>query len=116
MKQIPFFKFYRSLDEIKTNIWTKHGEGSIHGIPESTLWEQDYTPNIGDIKYWEQVYQDPGNLGIFIAHDPLVELYMVVYYPIMGNELKNIETFYGKNASDSIRTLLSKLNIQLTPS
>jgi hypothetical protein len=114
----PFFKFFRTTDEILSFIWNDYGVGGVNGQPVKTLWNKDTCPTVCDIKFWEQLYHEPGNLGIYAAHDPFVELYIIVYYPIVDSNFNGITEYYGDTAVEDILDISNKLGIrlELTPS
>ena len=64
-------------------------------IPSMTEWHYGAEISIDKIKYWEKVYFKSGDLGIYAAHDPYVEYYIIVPYFFINN----IETYYGVNAA-----------------
>lgn len=109
----PFFKFYRSTDEIFLYVWNEYGAGKINGVPDQQGWHNNSYPTIETIKFWEHLYQAPGNLGIFAAHSPLVEFYMFVYYPLVNNPARSIKTFHGKDAVDHTLYHADRLGITL---
>lgn len=114
----PFLKFFRSFDEISLYAWEDLGFGSIHAVPESISWDGDIPINFEDIKLWEHIYQDAGNLGIFAAHSPCAEIYMVVFYPILGKTKDAIKIFSEGDAVNDVVNFAKSLgiNLNLTPS
>ena len=112
----PLIKYYKTYQEIIDCIWCEHGEGKLFGIPEKRSWNSDTTPDIADIHYWEEVYQESGNIGIFVAHDPFVELYLIVYYPLLTTSIGGIEKLYKLDDLLSVTDRLGlNLRTTLTP-
>ena len=116
----PFFKFFRTFDDILLYIWDDTGIGSINGHPIKASWNSNNPPTMRDIKFWEQLYHEPGNFGIYAAHDPFVELYIIVYYPIVDSNFNGITKCYGDNAIEDVLDISNKLGVrlelELTPS
>ena len=116
MKQ-PFFKFYRNTEEIFLYSWLDFGSGLINVVPEKSKILPASLFDFKDIKYWEQIYHEPGNIGIYAAHDPHVEFYCIVYYPLHNENLSGIQTFYGDDAVEKVLDVAKQLgiNLKLTP-
>jgi hypothetical protein len=114
---IPYFKFFRTLEEILTYMWTDVGIGTINGVPEKTIWNNSKFPSINDINFWEQIYHEPGNIGIYAAHDPFVEFYIFVFYPIADDSYRGFVKFSSKTGIDDVVSLGKNLGIclKLTP-
>jgi thiol-disulfide isomerase/thioredoxin len=69
-------------------------------------------PSIADIEIWEEIYYEPGIIGVYAAWDPYCEFYLV-YYPILSETNFHSLTFLGVDASDKVQKLLAKYDIQL---
>lgn len=106
-----FFKFFKTYSDILEFCWDKFGSGDVNGCPEQSVWIKNTDPKVCDIEYWEQIYHDPGNFGIYAAHDPLVEFYIIVYYPIADNSFNGILEFRGESAIDKLLMVTDRLNV-----
>ena len=115
----PLLKLYRTFEEILDSVWEEYGSGKVYGIPEKRLWSKNSAPTVEDIKFWEQIYHEPGNVGVYAAHDPHIELYMIVYYPILDSKFNGIQLFYGDTAIEQLFKVTDSLEIvieqELTP-
>lgn len=109
----PLFKFYRTLDEIFSFCWNENGYGKINGRPDKSLWSNTLPPEIRHVKFWEQIYHEPGNIGIYASHDPFVELYIFVHYPIANKNLYGIQKFYGPAAVSEVYNYAKQCGIEL---
>lgn len=95
------------------NPWEEFTDRIIKKIPPR--WNRDENITIKDVVMWEQVYHQPGNIGIYVAHSPQEEFYLVVH-DLFTDTSAGIKTFYGPNAVDSILNLAKKLDISLSTS
>lgn len=112
---MPYFKFFRTLNEIITYSWSNIGYGKVNGVPVQSIQLEKYDLEIVDVKYWEQIYHAPGNIGIYAAHDPLVEFYIVVSYPMANYSFEGFVKFYGNCAIEDLLNFSNSLGINLTP-
>jgi hypothetical protein len=69
-------------------------------------------PTIYDISLWEQIYYEPGFIGVYAAYDPYVEFYMITYNFFI-DKAKGIETFFGADAVDKVIDKTKKLGVDL---
>jgi hypothetical protein len=109
----PFFKFFKTYSDILEFCWNEFGFGDVNGCPDQSVWDKNTNASICDIRYWEQIYHDPGNFGIYAAHDPLVEFYIVVYYPVVDDNFNGILEFQGDSAIEKLLMFADKLNVSL---
>ena len=49
-------------------------------MPKQYEWLKTTNPTFLDIQLWEQVYKQPGNVGVYAAWSPFVEFYIIVHY------------------------------------
>ena len=109
---------FKSTPNILENPW-KHGVPNITytSPPPKTEWNYDRDPTIHDIILWEQIYYEAGNIGVYAAWDPYVDLYMVTYN-LFINLPAGIKCFYGKDSIDKIikiaKDIGTDIEIQLT--
>jgi hypothetical protein len=78
-------------------------------IPAMTAWYYVDEISIDKIKYWEKVYFKSNDLGIYAAHDPYVEYYIIVPYFFINN----IETYYGVDAAVRVYNRAKDIGINL---
>jgi hypothetical protein len=103
---------FRTLTEILENPWktvnTAHAELTGGELPPNYTW--DYTNNIKytEIDIWEQIYFQPGNIGVYAAHSPRIEMYIVVYHLF-----QQVEVFYGADSANKVWDRMSEFNIKL---
>lgn len=110
---MPVFK---STSEILNNPWKdvsveyKHVTGNEP--PTNHEWNYQNDVTVDDIKVWEQLYFQPGNIGVYAAHSPRIEFYMIVYNLFL-NTPNGMQTFYGAGAEKKMIEQLNKLKITL---
>jgi hypothetical protein len=104
---------FKTTQEILTNTWDcQVRETTVH-LPPKILWNQNSELTMEDVELWEQIYYQPGNVGIYAAWTPYAELYIVVYDLFMVQK-QSIEIFKGSGASDNVFKKASKLGIDLS--
>lgn len=105
------FKTTREIlkNDALTNIQSSHP--SCH-LPPRLDFLYDKQIRIKDIELWEEIYRQPGNIGIYIAWSPYAEFYMIVYELFLGTGYET-ETFYGQGAAESVFKKSKSLGIIL---
>jgi hypothetical protein len=81
-------------------------------LPPQLDWDYTRTATLKDIALWEEIYRQPGNIGIYAAWSPYAEFYMIVYELFLGTSYE-LETFYGKGAAENIFKKAKSLGITL---
>lgn len=103
----------KSTYQIINDYWSNVEDIKIQKYP--LHWSGNDPITFKDVVIWEQVYHQPGNIGIYIAHSPREEFYAVIY-DLFSKENAGIKTFYGNTAVADIMNLAEKLGISLTES
>jgi len=103
---------FRSLYEILNYPWevvnTTYAHLTGHEYPPNYTW--DYTNDISytEIETWEQLYFQAGNIGLYAAHTPRIEMYIIVHHLF-----QKVEVFYGADASNQVWDRMSEFDINL---
>jgi hypothetical protein len=71
-------------------------------------WLLDRRPMFEDVKIWEQIYFQPGNIGIYAAWSPYVEVY-AIYYGALGY----LEKITGLDAGKKVYDIATNIGITL---
>ena len=100
----------KSTYQIINDYWSNVEDTKIQKYP--LQWSGNDPITFNDVVIWEQVYHQPGNIGIYIAHSPKEEFYAVVY-DLFSKEDAGVKTFYGNTAVADIMNLSEKLGISL---
>jgi hypothetical protein len=100
---------FKSTYEVLNCPWEEKCPTQINKIPPS--WKEDKI-EIDNVVIWEQVYHQPGNVGIYVAWSPMAEFYLIVY-DLFSKTSAGIKTFSGPDAIPNILALAKKLNIEL---
>jgi hypothetical protein len=104
---------FKTTQEILSNPWdTQIRETTVH-LPPKIRWDKLENMSISDVELWEQIYYQPGNVGIYAAWTPYAELYMIVY-DLFADEEKTIKTFIGNTASNDVFKKAQELGIDLS--
>lgn len=107
-------KFISTID-IKNNSWQiRNYDKNFNSTPPSDKWLFDSLPQINDIHIWEEIYYDPGVIGIYAAWDPYCEFY-IIDYPFIKDTDKRFQLFHGFEASGKIQEIVKSYGI-LIPS
>lgn len=81
-------------------------------LPTSTPWPADQEISISDVIIWEQLYYEPGNIGIYVAYNPYAEFYLITHNLFLNTDYK-FEEFSGKDAAQKCYDRASELGIKL---
>jgi len=106
---------FKSTYQILNNPWKEDVSNINHNstiVPPSSPWSKDRPIGLGDVQLWEQIYHEPGVIGVYAAWQPKDELYLVTYNFLL-NEKTGYELFYGDGCVDNIIKELSLLGIEL---
>jgi hypothetical protein len=98
---------FRTLSEITDNPWTSGTEST--SLPLQEEWLSSVPATLENIDTWEQVYSQPGNISVYAAWSPYVELYIIVY-PVFLESNYGIEIY---TSSEKTSERLSEFNIHL---
>lgn len=102
---------FKSTHEVLDCPWEKKESLTPSKIPPK--WDCDESITFNDVVIWEQIYHQPGNLGIYVAWSPMDEFYIVVY-DLFTNIPEGIKVFKGDNAVQDIISLANKIGIELS--
>lgn len=106
---------FKSTYQILNNPW-KEDVPNIDPFPvvkpPHTRWENTTQIGINDIKLWEQIYYEPGVIGVYAAWDPHEEFYLVTYNFVL-TENSGYKTFTGDNCVDTVIAELRTLGVEL---
>jgi hypothetical protein len=105
----------RTFDSIIENVWGDKDSGNCitntsSPVPLYEEWDYNKKVDILDIKIWEQLYHDPGNLGLFASWSPYIEYYILIYYPFLDTDA-GIVTYYGKDACYDVAAVMREISI-----
>ena len=80
--------------------------------PKKYEWLETCDPKPCDIKFWEEIYCEAGNLGVYAAYSPFVEMYLIVHLTVLEHKFSQ-ELFYGPAAEHEIIERCKDLGIVL---
>jgi hypothetical protein len=101
---------FKSTYEIINSPWGETNDVAVSKIPP--IWNSERAISIDDVVVWEQIYHQPGSIGIYVAWSPHAEFYLVAY-DLFTKTTAGFKTFSGPNAITEIQQLTSELNIEL---
>jgi hypothetical protein len=106
---------YKSTAHILANPFEKNPadvDVSFFYPTEGTDWDYTKTVSIYDVKMWQQLYYVAGGVGVYVAHIPKIEFYMITYN-IFIDKPAGVETFYGPHAVADVISRAKELTINL---
>jgi hypothetical protein len=106
---MPIFK---TTSNILSKPWDNNYSNQIQELPLKEEWLKSSVPTFKDINTWEQIYYQPGNVGIYAAWSPFVELFIIVHDLFLASEA-GVEVFAGGDASENARYRASQLGISI---
>lgn len=90
--------------------WIKKEDRPVTKKPPK--WQKQESITIEDVVMWEQIYHQPGHVGIYIAWSPMEEFYLIVY-DMFSKIPAGVKTFSGPNAVFEVLNIAKKLDIDL---
>jgi hypothetical protein len=99
----------------KTNkeIFSRWGTSSgLTTVSKKYEWVETRIPEIKDIDYWEEIYCEPGNIGVYGAYSPFVNLFVIIHLSLAESQC-GIEQFYGLDAEMEVVNRCKDLGIVL---
>lgn len=106
---------FKKTTDILSNKWAKDNDFLVNEFPKKYEWLKNTPMTFDDVDVWEQIYHQPGNIGIYAAWSPYQEIYIIVYNQFMNQEY-GIEIYEGSNASSQVLHRAKEFNIELTES
>jgi hypothetical protein len=79
--------------------------------PTQKNWNSQTIPSFEDVEYWEELYFQPGNIGIYAAWSPYVDLYMITYNLFINDS--GVVLYSGPTAAKEVWMKANELKIQL---
>ena len=101
---------FKSTRYILDNPWAVEIFSDSLASPPNSRWTHQKAPTIEDIELWEQIYYQPGNIGIYAAYEPYAEFYLLTYNLFIDTP-QGIETFYGPQAEQKLWQKIKSLKI-----
>jgi hypothetical protein len=104
---MPIFK---TTNDILSKPWSDSSLYQTQELPIKEEWLKTNLPTFDDIDTWEEIYYQPGNVGIYAAWSPYVELFIITH-DLFLNQLSGIEIFSGGDASENAKHRARQLGI-----
>lgn len=105
---------FKTTREILTNdsLINNQSKNNSPELPPRLDWDYSKEIKLKDVELWDEIYRQPGNIGIYVAWSPYAEFYMIVYELFLGTGY-DLETFYGKGAAENVFKKAKSLGIIL---
>ena len=101
---------FKSTRYILDNPWAVEISTDSVATPPNAVWKDERSPTIEEIDLWEQIYYQPGNVGIYAAHEPYADFYLLTYNLFMDRP-EGIQTFSGPQAEKQLWQKIKDLKI-----
>ena len=124
---MPFFKSTYNILKIvdEDELWEdRRVEVDRQWIPPTVDWDYQREMKIEDVDIWEVIVEGSNGLGVYAAHTPYAEFYMVTTGVDLTNRQrvingkpyddKLIETFYGQGAQARAYKLALELKLPIS--
>jgi hypothetical protein len=101
---------FKSTYEIINEPWKDYADTTVSKRPP--LWHNEREISVDDVVVWEQIYHQPGNIGIYVAWSPFEEFYLISY-DLFAKSSAGIKKFTGNSAFIEVQKIAEKFNILL---
>jgi hypothetical protein len=81
-------------------------------LPTSTQWAENREITVNDVILWEQLYYEPGNIGVYAAYNPYAEFYLITFNLFLNSDAR-FEEFVGDDAAQKCYDRAVELGIYL---
>lgn len=116
--KVKYLMIFKSTYQILNNPW-KEDVPNIDPYPSvcppSTSWKNQHPIKLNDVELWEQIYYEPGVIGVYAAWNPKDELYLITYNCFLGED-GGYKLCYGNTAVDNIIEELRLLEVNISVS
>lgn len=89
-----------STSEIFKNPWGEIEKESSYPKRTPSKWLEETDYRFEDIRLWEEIFYQPGLIGVYVAWDPYEELYIIVHNLHLTK--KYVEIYQGIDAVEEI--------------
>lgn len=103
-----WFKHFIYKDEIFTHVWRSENNFRLNGVP--IVKSNKKVENISDVDVWKILYYEPGNVGVYRAHDPNCEL-LIIVHELFIEDQETIEIYHVPSQFKEIIDRLDSLDI-----
>ena len=103
---------FKTTQEILKLPWRDQDLSQVINRRKPENWHQLRELTIDDVVLWEEIYYQPGNVGIYAAWSPYADYYIITY-DLFLNTPYSMETFYGTNAVNEVYYKSKELGIDL---
>jgi hypothetical protein len=100
---------FKTNEEIFSRWGTSNGSTTVSKKYE---WVENRIPEITDINFWEEIYCEPGNIGVYGAYSPFVSLFVIIHLSMIESQC-GIEQFCGLDAEMEVVNRCKDLGIVL---
>jgi len=105
-----WFKHFIYKEELFRCVWRSDDNYRLTGIPQIQSNIKPYS--LDDVNVWQILYYEPGNIGVYKAHDPCCDLLIIVHELFI--EVKDTIEMYNVNIEyDKIIKRLEDLDIKV---
>ena len=73
---------FKTIEQIKQDIWSNSSDEILDPLKfpkQNLLYDKKRSYSVEDIECWQEIYYQPGNIGLYAAWSPYVECYIIVH-------------------------------------
>jgi hypothetical protein len=98
-------------EKILSSSWNKD-KNEVFPLRTPARWLGSVSLEFDDIKLWEEIFYQPGLIGVYASWDPYEEFYIIVH--LLHLDKQFIETFVGEAASNLVVERCKLFGIELS--
>jgi hypothetical protein len=100
-----------TIEQILSNSWNET-KNEVFPMRTPAKWLESKTLELDDIKLWEEIFYQPGLIGVYASWDPYEEFYIIVHNLHLHHNF--FETFVGASASNLVVERCKLFGIELS--
>jgi hypothetical protein len=97
-------------EQILSSSWNEN-KNEVFPLRTPARWFGTTPPGLDDIKLWEEIFYQPGLIGVYVSWEPYEEFYIIVH--LLHLDKQFIEVFYEDDAVDRVLERCKYFNIML---
>ncbi len=98
-------------EQILSSSWNED-KNEVFPLRTPARWLESTSLELDDIKLWEEIFYQPGLIGVYVSWEPYEEFYIIVH--LLHLDKQFIETFYGDDAVARVIERCKNFNIILS--
>lgn len=101
----------KTFEDILSSPWGEIVKQETYPNRTPIKWLEDRNMEIHDVAMWEEIFYEPGAIGVYVSWQPYEEFYIIVHNLHLHHNL--FETFVGPSAPDLVVERCKLFGIEL---